>query len=181
VLTIAGGKLTTWRSMAAELVDQVENSLGHEHRGTGKALSKLQPLPGGEAAILDGFKPAGAELGLSPTTVEHLLRHFGTEAPAIYALCRERPELTRPIHPDHPAIAGAVVQAVRRELALRVDDVLTRRLHLSTETADQGRAAIPAVAALMASELGWSADFMAAEMARAEAALLAGSRWRGLS
>jgi len=181
VLTIVGGKLTTWRSMAAELVDQVESVLGHEHRGRGRALSRTQPLPGGDAAVIDSFRAEGLDLGLLPEAVDLLLRLFGSETPAIYALCRERPGLVEPVHPRHPAIGGAVVQAVRRELALRVDDVLDRRLHLTTETADRGDAAIESVAALMAAELGWAPDFMAAEISHARAAALAGSRWRGLS
>lgn len=181
VLTIVGGKLTTWRSMAAELVDQVERTLGHEHHGRGKALSQTQPLPGGDAAVTEAFRAEGIDLGLSPATVNHLLTNFGSETPAIYALCRERKGLGEPVHPGHPAIGAAVVHAARRELARRVDDVLSRRLHLATETADRGDAAVEAVAGLMAEELGWTADFTAAEIARARVALLAGSRWRGLS
>lgn len=181
VLTIVGGKLTTWRSMAAELVDRVENILGHEHHGRGKALSRVQPLPGGDAAVTDAFRAEGLETGLSPATVDHLLTHFGSETPAIYALCRERPGLTEPVHPGHLAIGAAVLHAVRRELALRVDDVLSRRLHLTTETADRGDAAVETVAALMAEELRWTPDVTAEEIHRARDAMLAGSRWRGLS
>ena len=113
--------------------------------------------------------------------MDHLLTHFGSETPAIYTLCRERPGLTEPVHPEHPAIGAAVVHAVRREFALRVDDVLSRRLHLTTETADLGDAAVETVAALMAEELGWTADFTVEEIHRARVAALAGSRWRGLS
>ena len=131
--------------------------------------------------MTDAFRAEGLDLGLLPETVDHLLRLFGSETPAIYALCRERPDLGEPVHPGHPAIGAAVVQAVRRELALRVDDVLARRLHLTTETADRGEAAIESVAALMAAELGWTPDFMAGEISRARDAALAGSRWRGLS
>ena len=53
--------------------------------------------------------------------------------------------------------------------------------HLTTETADRGEAGIEPVAALMAEELGWTTEFTANEIAHAREAMLAGSRWRGLS
>ena len=181
VITIVGGKLTTWRAMAAELVDDVENVLGHEHHGRGKALSRTEPLPGGDAAVPDAFRGEGIDLGLPAGTVDHLLMLFGSEAPAIYALCRERPSLREPVHPRHPAIGAAVLHSVRREFAHRLDDVLVRRLHLTTETADRGEAAVESVASLMAAELGWTASFTTEEIGRVRTELLAGSRWRGLS
>jgi glycerol-3-phosphate dehydrogenase len=141
----------------------------------------VEPLPGGEAAVTDGFRAEGLELGLPPATVDHLLGHFGSETPAIYALCREQTALRAQVHADHPAIAAGVVHAVRRELAQRIDDVLSRRLHLTTETADLGARAVQPVAEIMARELGWTPEFTGREMERAHATLLAGSRWRGLS
>ena len=73
------------------------------------------------------------------------------------------------------------MHAVRREFALRLDDVLSRRLHLTTETDDGGDAALESVAALMAQELRWTPDFTGEEVVRARDAMLAGSLWRGLS
>ena len=181
MLTIAGGKLTTWRRMAVQAVDLAEKALGRSSPARSRALSATQPLPGGDALITDAFRPEGLELGLEARTVRHLLEHFGGETPAIYALIRERPELARPIHADHPAVEAEVVHAVRRELARRVDDVLTRRLHLRTETADGGAAAIGRVAELMGQELSWTADQEREEAARAERSLVAGGRWRELS
>lgn len=140
VFTIVGGKLTTWRSMAAEMTDQVVKALGHHRRASRKA-STTEPLPGGETAVLDGFRPGGLELGLSEATVDHLLSHFGAETPAIYKLCRERPDLMEPLHPEHPAIGAEVIFAARREFAMTAEDVLGRRLHLTTETRDHGAAA----------------------------------------
>ncbi|HEV8196888.1 MAG TPA: glycerol-3-phosphate dehydrogenase/oxidase [Gemmatimonadales bacterium] len=149
LLTIAGGKLTTWRRMAAQLTDQVVAILGQRH-GPGRAASETEPLPGGETTVLDGFRGPGLELGLSEATVDHLLAHFGAETPAIYNLCRERPTLARPLHPEHPAIEAEVVFAAEREFAMRADDVLERRLHLATETRDHGASARPRVTELLA-------------------------------
>ncbi len=149
VCTIAGGKLTTWRRMAVEMTDVVIKTLGHHRHSRGRAASETEPLPGGETGVLDGYRGPGLELGLSEATVEHLLSHFGTETPAIYKLCRERPALAEPLHPQHPAIGAEVVFSVEREFAVRVEDVLARRLHLTTETRDHGAAARPLVSRLL--------------------------------
>ena len=153
VISIAGGKLTTWRRMAAQLVDQVFEALPHRRKDPGKSLSWTEPLPGGEAAVLDGFRVGGEAAGLGGETITHLLSHFGTETPAIYKLCRERPELAARLQPDHPAIGAEVVFAVEREFAQTVEDVMARRLHLTTETRDQGAAGRPTVARLLAQTL----------------------------
>lgn len=181
MLTIAGGKLTTWRRMAAETLDRVEKAMGSRHRGRGRALSRSQPLPGGETAALEPFRAGGLELGLGDAVIDHLLSHFGAETPAVYALCRERPRLAAPLHPGHPAIEAEVIHAVRRELAVRVDDVRIRRLHLDTETSDGGEAAVEGIARLMAEELGWSPEIRMAETERSRRSALTGARWRGLS
>lgn len=151
MFTIVGGKLTTFRRMAAEMTDQLVKALGHKRHGKGRKASETEPLPGGETAVLDGFRAGGLELGMSEATVDHLLSHFGAETPAIYKLCRERPELLERLHPEHPAIGAEVVFAVAREFAMTVDDVLARRLHLATETRDHGAAAMARVTALLAS------------------------------
>src|ERR1041385_232794 len=152
MLTIAGGKLTTFRRMAAQLVDRATKELGMGAQD-GRGLSETEPLPGGEAVVTEGFRAPGLELGLPPATVDHLLRLYGGEAPALYTLCRERPGLAARLHPDHPAIEAQVVFAVERELARRPEDVLARRIHLTTETRDHGARAAARVAELLAETL----------------------------
>lgn len=148
MITIAGGKLTTFRRMAAEVVDRVAKELARPLT-KGRQRSEQEPLPGGEAASSEGFRAAGLEQGLPATTVEHLLRQYGDETPAIYTLCRDRPALAEPLHPDHPAIAAQVVFAVRREFAVTADDVLSRRIRLVHETVDGGEQARPLVTRLL--------------------------------
>jgi glycerol-3-phosphate dehydrogenase len=150
LFTIVGGKLTTWRRMAVQMTDQLVKTLGHHRHSPGRAASETEPLPGGETGVLDGFRGPGLELGLSEATVDHLLSHFGAETPAIYKLCRERPELAEPLHPAHPSIGAEVVFAAEREFAMRPEDILERRLHLNTETRDQGAAAVRRVTELLA-------------------------------
>jgi glycerol-3-phosphate dehydrogenase len=168
MFTIAGGKLTTYRRMAAELVDQVVQEL---HRLDGRPAAKApptgeEPLPGGEARDLETFRMSGVELGLRAETVDHLLRHYGTEAAAIYNLVREQRDLMTPLEPSHPAIEAEVIHVTRREFAQHLDDVLLRRIHLYYETEDHGAHAARRVAELMAPELGWDEARIDAEAER---------------
>ena len=168
MLTIAGGKLTTWRSMAAEVVDRAERVL-HRRFGRapagGRSRARTEPLPGGESAAPGEFARQAVAAGIDEKTAAHLARHYGTETAAITNLVRDRPEWGAPLHPAHPAIEAEVIHAARRELAARVEDVLVRRLHLATETDDHGVAAADRVAALLAAELGWDPDRAESEAA----------------
>jgi len=172
MITIAGGKLTTYRAMAAEVVDRVVSDL---HAVDGRpvpapAPTDREPLPGGETAEIEPLRQAGMDLGLAAATVDHVLRLFGTEAAAVYNLARGDQSWRRPIHPAHPAVVAEIVHCVRRELAETVADVLTRRLHLSYETADHAVAVSEKVATVMARELRWGPDRVAREVAAYRAA-----------
>ncbi len=155
--TVAGGKLTTYRSMAAELVDAVVEELRKDFGRTitVRARTDEEPLPGGEAHDFAPLHEIGQSMGLPDRTVAHIVELFGTEAAAIFKLCRDDRAMMEPIHPDHPAIAAEVVHVTRRELACTVEDVLMRRLHLYYETPDHGVQCAAAVAGLMRDEFGW--------------------------
>jgi glycerol-3-phosphate dehydrogenase len=155
MLTIVGGKLTTYRSMAAEVVDHAVRELKPRDGRHSRARTDEEPLPGGETADLSQFRDRGLELGIPAATVDHLLRHYGTEAAGIYNLVGADRGLLRPLLPPHPAIEAEVLHAVRRELAQTVEDVLVRRIHLYYEHRDRGTAAAGRVAQLMGGELGW--------------------------
>jgi glycerol-3-phosphate dehydrogenase len=157
MLTVVGGKLTTYRSMAAQVVDQAMRELRHRDGRPRHAEARTdeEPLPGGEAADLSQFRERGLELGIPSNSVDHLLRHYGTEAAGIFNLGGADRTLLRQLLPPHPAIEAEVVHAVRRELAQTVEDVLVRRFHLYYEHPDQGGPAARRVAELMGEELGW--------------------------
>ena len=168
MLTIAGGKLTTYRVMAQEAVDRVLQQLearGHQVEA-GPAATDQEPLPGGETAEFGPFHRSALELGLSADTADHLVRHYGTETAGIVNLAAAHRELQRRLHPRHPAIEAEVVHAARRELAQRVDDVLVRRIHLYYEAPDRGAAAARRTAELLGRELGWVGDQVTRETAR---------------
>jgi glycerol-3-phosphate dehydrogenase len=168
MITIAGGKLTTYRTMAAELVDHVTRVL-HDLDGRPcppRPPTDTEPLPGGEVSDLEPLGQPGLELGLPIATVDHVVRTFGTECAAVFNLVRERRELARPLSDHHPAIEAEVIQVARRELARLVEDVLVRRLHLYYETPDRGVSAARRTAELLGSELQWDGERTEKELVR---------------
>ncbi|HET7604226.1 MAG TPA: glycerol-3-phosphate dehydrogenase [Gemmatimonadales bacterium] len=175
MLTIAGGKLTTYRAMAAEAVDLVADRL---RRKLTRALTDVIPLPGGNAADLEPFRARGAPLGLPAAVSDRLVDLYGTECAGIHNLGMKNRTLFDRLHPTHPAIEAEVLHAVRREMALTVEDVMVRRLHLYYETRDHGLRAAERVAQLMAGELGWSAERIRDEVAGYWRYVARGEKWR---
>jgi glycerol-3-phosphate dehydrogenase len=168
MITVVGGKLTTFRSMAAEVVDRATRELRFKDgapRGNAVRTDE-EALPGGEAADLTPFRERGLELGVAPESVEHLVRNYGTEAAGIYNLGAGERRLLRRLAPPHPAVEAEVVHAVRREMAQTVEDVMVRRTHLYYETRDRGVQAARRVAELMARERGWDEAKVEEETAR---------------
>ncbi len=157
MVTVAGGKLTTYRRMSAQVVDHLVKRLNAD-RGSwpAEAGTDREPLPGGESASLGTIRSLGIDAGIDITTVEHMLRHYGTEAAGIFNLMRSEPGLAERLQPDHPAVAAEVIHAARKEFARTVTDVLVRRIHLFYEARDQGAAAATRTAELLAQELHWS-------------------------
>jgi glycerol-3-phosphate dehydrogenase len=168
MLTLVGGKLTTYRAIAAQVVDHAMRELRHRDGRPrhGEARTDVEPLPGGETGDLSQFRERGVELGIPTVSVDHLLRHYGTETAGIFNLGGADRRLFRRLVPDHPAIEAEVVHAVRRELAQTVEDVMVRRFHLYYEHRDHGAPAAGRVAELMGEELGWDAATIQAETER---------------
>ena len=167
LLTIAGGKLTTHRVMAQELVDRVAARLGAldgRPRAPHPPTHRLQ-LPGGETADLDGLAKAAVERGASETTARHLVGRYGSEAAAVLNLVDRDRALGGRIVSGRPELWAEVVHAIEREMAVRLSDVLVRRLHLFYKTRDQAVPATSAVADRMAGALGWDGSRRAEELA----------------
>jgi glycerol-3-phosphate dehydrogenase len=125
MLTVAGGKLTTYRSVALETLDRLRGELG-----LGKLDRRPVPLPGAADAGSVATRIA-ARTGLPPATAAHLASYYGTLADDVVALADARPELLEPLHPDGPDIATQVVYAGRSEWATSVEDVVVRRTSLA--------------------------------------------------
>jgi glycerol-3-phosphate dehydrogenase len=165
LITIAGGKLTTYRVMARDVVDHVSKRL-HKLDGRPKmarAPTDL-PLPGGETADLQVLVEAARSRGASEATAQHLVAYYGSEAAGVVNLVDRDRTLGEPIIAGRPEIWAEVPYAVEREMALRVQDVLIRRLHLFYESPEQARDQVPAVTARMKKLLGWDESREAEEL-----------------
>jgi glycerol-3-phosphate dehydrogenase len=166
LITIAGGKLTTYRVMARDVVDRIAARL-HELDGRPVAprpATDRLPLPGGEAAELEVLVEAARARGTSEATARHLVANYGSEAAAILNYVDRDRALSDPLVTGRPEIWAEVNYAVEREMAMRVQDVLIRRLHLFYELRDHGHAIAAAVAGRMKKLLDWDDSREAEEL-----------------
>jgi glycerol-3-phosphate dehydrogenase len=162
LLSVTGGKLTTYRSMAASVVDHVVRALGATaHR----APTHRTSLPGGDMRSLqEETDLAASTIGLAPLAA-HLVRMYGTAWRAVWAIAGSNAALSAPVVPTLPYIVAELHYAVEQEMALTLGDLLLRRLHVAFETRDHGLAAAPAVARTVGPLLGWSEADYAARLA----------------
>jgi glycerol-3-phosphate dehydrogenase len=145
---IAGGKYTTYRLMAREAVDLAALDLGWSRASTTERL----PLLGAGQPWADESDPLRA-------------RHGGC-ADEIHAIAQTAPELASSLPGAGRYTAAEAVHAVTHQGALDLDDILSRRMRVSIEVADRGRAAAAAIAPLVAPTLGWTDADTAEEVAR---------------
>jgi glycerol-3-phosphate dehydrogenase len=166
MITITGGKLTTWRRMAKLAVDRIVERDGRE------APCRTHEIPLGMA--VDEAELPRVE-GVPEESYAQLAGRYGYAARDVLMLAAERGELAQPILPGRPDLLAEAVHAARREQARSVGDVLLRRTRLGLTGARAlcapGERAPERVAAAMAGELGWDAARRDAEAAafRAEA------------
>ena len=163
-MSITGGKLTTYRHMAADTVDEVVHEVLGDAAPAGSRHSRTKRLrlrgADGHERILAG----GRRGALDAATMQHLAGRFGGEADSIITLVAQRPELGEPLVPGLPYIKAEAIFAVRHEMARSVDDVLSRRTRARLFGRADAANAAEAVADLIAPELGWTAE-QAAESA----------------
>jgi glycerol-3-phosphate dehydrogenase len=145
VVSILGAKITGYRAIAEDATDVVCRLLRHDASCT----TAQEPLPGA------GPKAA------SPWP--HLHDIYGSRAAEVVDLATARPELARRLSPRYPDIGAQVVFSVKHEYCMTVSDFIRRRSLLGA-SADQGWDAAPQVAAVLARELGWSAERQAREL-----------------
>jgi glycerol-3-phosphate dehydrogenase len=167
LISVLGGKLTTYRSMAEEAVDLVLEQL-HRFDGRSRRVrcrTAEEPLPGGEIPDVEMTVEDAEREGISHQLAEHLARSYGSEALGVIRLARNDPALAAPIVPGYLAIRAELVHALRREMAMTISDLLLRRTHLFYEVPGHGVAEAASTVDLAAAELGWDAGRQAAELA----------------
>ena len=151
---IAGGKYTTYRVMAADVVNAAVAGLG---RAVAPSLTARLPLCGavGYQELWADRARVAAESGLPTSTVERLLRRYGSAVSDVLAMIAQDPSLAEPVA---GYLAAEIVYAVTHEGALGLEDVLARRTRIAMEHLDFGASVAGEVADLIAGPLGWSSD-----------------------
>ena len=159
IITIAGGKLTTYRNMARDTVDAVCKVLGLR---AAPCVTDKQPLPGGlpapyEEYLKDAVPEFASQYGISSETARHLVSFYGSRAEEVLKLAKEDASLRQRISPDSLDICAQIVLSAREEGAKTISDIVLRRMHLGI-TAGRGAAQAEKIAAIAGGEFGWSKD-----------------------
>ena len=164
LVRVSGGKYTTYRQMAQETVDAALQVLGERPSSRPTKTATRRLIGAADRPELDRLaRDLATEHGLARAVAVRLVARHGTLASDVLALGHELGLLGLLVDgEDHLEVE--VVWAARHELALSIDDVLSRRMRLVQELPDRGAAIAPRVAALLGGELGWDGARQASEI-----------------
>jgi glycerol-3-phosphate dehydrogenase len=160
LVTVGGGKLTTYRPMARRILREAARATGRRLPGSDRTARVS--LPGAPTEGVDAFRDSmerrlEAE-GVDAATRERLFELYGDELRVILAYGEEDRSWIEPLAPGVPALRGEVRHAVEREMALTLSDILDRRLALLLFSPLGARGAAPPAAEIAATLLGWDGD-----------------------
>lgn len=154
LLTITGGKWTTYREMAEEAVDLAIQKFSLA--SPGRCRTAAIPLAGGGRFDPGGDRTLVTHFNLPPSSALHLHRAYGDRAPAVAELARAGNN--RLLLAGHPYLEAEVIYAARQEAVGRAIDLLARRLPLALLDRKAAQAALPRVIELLAPELDWDGE-----------------------
>jgi len=152
LISVLGGKWTTYRAMAEDAVNVVQQQLGLR---VGGCITRESHLSGSEGYSEAFPQTLATSYGVTKETARHLSEKFGTRAAEVLDLAKDDPELAQPIVEGYPAIRAEIAYAARFEMAATLDDVLERRTGLQFFGWQTASAAAPVAAAVMQREMGW--------------------------
>jgi glycerol-3-phosphate dehydrogenase len=155
LISILGGKWTTHRLMAEDTINAVQPRLGG---GVTPSTTMRHALAGAAGFSTDYWKSLVNEYAIGEDTAQHLAQKFGTRAPEVLALARGDASLAARLVEGLPHVRAEVVYAIRNEMAQTIEDILARRLGLQLFDWRKSIEAAPAVADLLARELGWTGE-----------------------
>jgi glycerol-3-phosphate dehydrogenase len=163
--SIAGGKFTTYRLMARDVVDAAVADLPGP---VPPSVTGLLPLLGADGlpAVRASAGRLASDYDVTPEVTAHLIARYGSLATEVLDLIHADKTLGRPLLDGYPYLRAEVAYAVTHEGALHAEDVLARRVRLLIESADAGVSAAPEVVAIMAGLLGWNRRRRATELRR---------------
>ena len=164
LISIAGGKYTTYRVMAADAVDAARVDLP---AGVGDSVTDHIPLVGAEgyAALTNQTDRLARERGLPTWRITHLLERYGSLLDEVLDLADADPTLLEPLPGAEEYLKVEIVYAATHEGALHLDDLLARRTRISIEAHDRGVDCADDAAELVAGVLGWDEERAAGEVA----------------
>jgi glycerol-3-phosphate dehydrogenase len=167
LVTIAGGKFTTYRLMARDVIDAAVADTGLD---APSSVTAQLPLLGADGlpGVLASARRLAEDNGLPVAAVSHLIGRYGSMTGQVLDLVRADPTLGRPLLDGYPYLRAEVAYAVMSEAALGVDDVLARRTRLLIEAGEASISAAPVAATVMGGLLGWGRRRRAAEVRRYE-------------
>jgi glycerol-3-phosphate dehydrogenase len=152
LVSVTGGKLTTYRAMAAEVVDVVQRVLGHSRS---VAPTATEALPGGAGCEVGDEVDAATAVVHDAAVATRLVHAHGTRWRAVWAHVADDASLAARVEPFRPYLLAELRYAVREEMALTLGDLLIRRVPVAFELRDHGRAVARSVAPRVAEWLGW--------------------------
>jgi glycerol-3-phosphate dehydrogenase len=159
LITVTGGKLTTYRKMAKDAVDRAISHLHNTNAVTQRSYTKNIRIIGSEdpSALQELHQDTTqALLGLSPETTTHLINRYGTNAPALIDLATSYPGSLEPIVPQMPYLIIEAIWAVQKEMACTVEDILARRMRMSFMDTAATRQAAATMSNILAA--AWNRD-----------------------
>lgn len=154
LISIMGGKWTTYRAMAQDTLDEVQKHLG----GGGECSTLQHPLLGSHNYAPEYWRSLMERFAVGELTARHLAEKYGACAAGVLELTKHEPDLGRPLLEGLAPIRAEVIFGTREELAATIEDVLARRTGLQLYGWQDAMRAAPAVAELLARELGWPDD-----------------------
>jgi glycerol-3-phosphate dehydrogenase len=160
LVSLLGGKWTTYRLMAMDTIDQVDALMNRK----GTCTTGHHVLAGGENYEFESWKKLNAIFHLGERVCQHLVRKYGSRAQEVCELTLADASLKELLHQDHPYLRAEVVYATRKEMAITLRDFLARRIRFEITDWQATLACLPAVAELMAPELNWTEDQKAIEI-----------------
>lgn len=153
LVSVLGGKWTTYRGMAEDGVDAVQRQLGMP---VTPSPTRDHPLAGAAGYTSEYWRTLAEQYGVTAATARHLAEKFGTRAAQVCSLAQQQPALSAPLVDGFPAIQAEVAYGVQHEMARTLEDVLARRIGLQFFGWKLAIDAAPRAAAIMAPLLTWS-------------------------
>ncbi|MDB5242812.1 MAG: FAD-dependent oxidoreductase [Spirosoma sp.] len=177
LVSLLGGKWTTYRLMAQDVIDRAGELLGKSASST----TENHYLVGGEQYRFEDWQKLQSQYGLPADVCQHLMKTYGNRAERVAKLTQEGPHFAQKLTDSLPFLNAEVMYQVREEMAVRPRDVLARRWRLELSDWQLSASLTPKVVELMATELGWTDTVCGEQIASYQSLLASFAYQAGLS